>query len=93
MFVRLRYNPEMDSCRRLQIFESYRTHPWLKKAYAKLKSDEIALAHGFIKSHTNLDKASFEKAINRMFLDTPVKPKNWTVINELLTCANSALPR
>ncbi len=69
-------------------FKSYQTHPWLKKPYAKLKLGDRAAVFYFIQKNAALSKGDFEKAINRMFLDKD-KPKNWTVILELLTCANS----
>jgi len=71
-------------------FTSYASHPWLHKAYKKLKKDDIQLAQEFIERNDSLSKGEFELKINRMFLDRD-KPKNAAVIMELLTCANSSV--
>lgn len=71
-------------------FTSYASHPWLNKAYKKLKKDDIQLAQEFIERNDSLSKGEFELKINRMFLDRD-KPKNAAVIMELLTCANSSV--
>ena len=76
---------------RLNAFRSYKSHAWLKKAYAKLKAPEVAVAEAFIAKNDSLPKGAFELAINRMFIDVSEKPKNYTVILELLTCANSSI--
>jgi hypothetical protein len=74
---------------RRQKFESYATHPWLKKAFGKLSAAERTLARDFIDRHDQLLPGDFEYRVHRMFMDQPEKPKNWTVINELLVCCNS----
>jgi hypothetical protein len=73
---------------RLTKFEQYKDHAWLSKAYGKLKADERATAVAFILVNSELDKGAFELKVNRMFVDKP-KPKNWTILLELLTCCNS----
>ncbi len=74
---------------RKERFESYKTHPWLHKAYKKLKKDDLELIFKFIKDNEQLDNASFEFKINRLFLDCE-RPKNFSIILELLTCCNSS---
>ena len=76
--------------KRLDKFKSLESHPWLKKSYAKLAQNERDMAENFILNHNNLDKGEFEFAVNRMFLDRP-KPKNWTIILEMLANSNSAI--
>ncbi len=39
----------------------------------------------FIKSNEYLGLSEWEMTINRMFLNIPDKPKNWTLIMEILT--------
>jgi hypothetical protein len=73
---------------RLERFQSYKSHPWLKKAFAKLSGEERDLAESFIVAHDEESKAEFEHNLNRMFMDR-FKPKNFTVILELLANANS----
>lgn len=74
--------------KRVEAFANMERHPWLKKSWARLSAAEIALANSFIATNDSLDLGEFEKAVNRMFMDKP-KPKNWTVICELLSCSNS----
>jgi hypothetical protein len=69
-------------------FKSYSTHAWLHKAYNRLSRQEVQLAIDFIIENDPLDKGAFELKVNRMFIDKD-KPKNFTVILELLTCCNS----
>lgn len=83
--------PPKVNFNRLATFESYATHPWLGKAYKRLSMAERELVRRFIVDNNNLDKGAFEFKVNRMFLDQPNKPKNYTTILELLICANSAL--
>lgn len=70
-------------------FESYKTHPWLKKSFATLKANELEMARAFLELHSELDCGAFEFQVNRMFLDKD-KPRNYRAILELLSCANSA---
>jgi hypothetical protein len=77
---------------RRQAFDGYAEHPWLHKSYKKLTAEERALAHRFLSENGALTKDEFILRVNRMFLDRP-KPKNFTVIQELLTCANARLER
>lgn len=75
---------------RLTLFNNLKHHPWSGRVYKRLNANELELALGFIESNENLDKGSFEYAVNRMFLDKD-KPKHFKEILELLTCANSQL--
>lgn len=80
-------------CPREKKFESFKDHAWLKKAYAKLKRDELELARKIIRDNAHLSKGDFELMTNRLFLGQTDKPKNWTVISELLCCANTGAER
>lgn len=73
---------------RRNVFDSYKTHAWLKRVYARLNAQELELAHNFIESHATLSKNDFMAASNRMFMDRE-KPKNYTAIMELISCAGS----
>lgn len=77
------------SDKRLVTFYSYKEHSWFNKIWLKLSKQEIALCEEFICKNKDLDKTAFEMAVNRMFLEQNQKPKNWTIICELLTCSNS----
>lgn len=87
-FTSLLYILVMDL--RTETFLNFKTHPWLSKAFAKLSGAEIEIALAFLKTNEPLDKSKFELAVNRMFLEKQ-RPKHWSIIVELLTCANSAL--
>lgn len=68
-------------------------HAWLGKSYNKLTPEDERLCLDFIKANGYLDKDGFDKAVNRMFLDKVDKPKNWKIICELLSCANTSVER
>lgn len=74
----------------MTIFDSFDTHPWLGRTYRKLTGADRRLAYDFMAQNQALSKGDFELKVNRMFVDKDSKPKNWTLIIELLTCANSA---
>ncbi len=76
---------------RLEIFHSYKDHPWLARSYNKLSVSERNIAINFLIEKNHLCKEGFEKATVRMFLDKESKPKHWREIEELLVCANSKL--
>ena len=73
---------------RIQLFKSYRDHPWLRKTYSKLDENDLKIAVSFINENDGLSRGQFEIKLNRMFLDKE-KPKKWTHISELLICCNS----
>lgn len=73
---------------RLEVFKSFSLHPMFKKVFTKLKPVELMMAEKFIVDNEHLNRANFEMAVNRMFLDKP-KTKHWKEIMELLTCSNS----
>lgn len=76
--------------KRLEKFQSFSTHPWHHKNFAKLKPFEIELAEAFIRENDQLERAPFEAKVTRLWLDEPEKrPKRWTIIMELLSCANT----
>lgn len=72
---------------RLEKFESFRDHPWLKRLFLKLKQQQLIIARDFILKNDSLDKHDFEKAVNRMFLDKE-KPDRWEIILELIANCN-----
>ncbi len=74
---------------RLAAFEQLKNHAWLGRLFLRLTKADIELCRAFIVSQEKTPKVEFELAVNRMFLDKP-KPKNHTVILELLSCANSS---
>lgn len=63
-------------------------YPYRKSA-ARLTEAEFDMLVAFIDDHDELGHLEFEYAVNRMFLNCS-KPKNWTIIQELLTISNTA---
>lgn len=72
-------------------FINSKDHAWLSRVYKKLKSADIEVALTFIRNNSQLNKSDFELKINRMFIDSATRPKNYKEISELLSCANSSL--
>lgn len=60
-------------------------HAYYKKFMFKLKDLELAIIADFIKENEDLSRDDFVYKVNRMFLDNPNKPKNYALIQELLT--------
>jgi len=75
---------------RLDRFLGYRDHGWHGKRFATLTEAEIRVCVEFIHKHQEMDRGAFEHAVNRMFLGVDRKPKRWSLMQELLSCANSA---
>lgn len=72
---------------RAAAFETLRTHAWHGKVFAKLKKSEVEQCQTFLRENESLDIVTYEQKVQRMFLDQSEKPKNWTVMNELLISA------
>jgi hypothetical protein len=93
-FVALRHLPFpmlsaiMNLMDRMVAFENLKEHPWLGRAWGKLSQEELSIARRFIREHSQADRAEFEFALNRLFLDLP-KPKHHNLILDLLCNANS----
>jgi hypothetical protein len=68
-------------------FLSLRDDAHLRKIYSTLTPREHKIAIDFIELHCDLDYDDFQFKVNRMFLDKE-KPKNFTMILELVSAAN-----
>jgi len=64
-------------------------HPHYFKLLARLTINEKLIVIEFFQENRNLDKNLFEYKINRMFIDRIEKPKNWSIIMEVLSIVNS----
>jgi hypothetical protein len=71
--------------KREQRFFTYKNHYWYGRLFQRLSVQDIQLCLGFIEKNSELEANKFIYEVNRMFLEVPVKPKNWTLIMELLT--------
>lgn len=79
----------MRSAHLRDAFLSLRDHPWFKRVFKRLSEDEIQFCNIFINYHGEADVGEFERAVSRMFMDKPTKPKRWLEIQDLLLAANS----
>lgn len=64
-----------------------RTHPYLKKGFAKLKANEVLILENFLEANKDDGRDALSIKANRLFLDAKDKPKNWTTICEMASCA------
>jgi hypothetical protein len=62
-------------------------YPWDKKL-KQMSDKEKAMVDTFIIENDHLSKSEFELLVNRLFLDKKDKPKNWTLITEILVNCN-----
>lgn len=60
-----------------------------EKRWKKLSAEEQKILVDFITKHEGDRKSDFEIAVNRLFLDKKEKPKNWTLVCEILCNVNS----
>jgi len=70
------------------LLERSSRYPYVAK-FNRLTEKEYELMVMFIHENDSLPHIDYEYAVNRMFLDRE-KPKNWTIIQELLTASNTA---
>lgn len=73
---------------RLDALEELKTDAWYGRCISKLKKIELEICETFIKNNDGLDRGQFEMAVNRMFIHVKDKPKQWTMISEILAVAN-----
>ena len=71
--------------KRQQKFEALKHDAWYGPLFHKLKSSGQEYCLDFIEHNGELALPEWEMAVNRMFLDQPTKPANWTLIQEFLT--------
>ena len=60
------------------------------RSFSRLRSGELDICREFLMNNVGLNPGEFELAVNRLFLDKQVKPRNWTIMVDLLTSANLA---
>lgn len=69
---------------RLSILNEKRKNSfYIQRLFEKLKKHEIEILEKFILENESLGKNDFIYKLNRFFLDKE-KPKNWTIITEIL---------
>ena len=72
------------------LLDRTKNHPIYQKLGQRLTEAEFDRIVEFIEDHDQLGHLEFEYAVNRMFLDGAPRPKNWGIIQELLTIVNTA---
>lgn len=75
---------------RKEIFQSFSGHAWWGRRIESLKLKERAELEGFLEAQQSLSNDDFVHALNRMFLGREAKPKNWTLILDILQAVASA---
>lgn len=73
---------------RLQKLEELKSHPYYAKYLLKLSQSEMQFCIDFIEQHNARSRSEFEYLVNRVFIGKPDKPKNWTLICEILSCVS-----
>ena len=74
---------------RMDHFEGLKTHPWYSRILGRLKDEDIGIIKKFIRENDHLDYSTFEYRLNRLFLNSQIKPKRFLEIMELLMIINS----
>lgn len=74
---------------RIDIFNSFETHPMHRKDFVQLSKNDLTSCFEFILKYDHLNKDDFALTLNRWMLDEP-KPKRYSTMWGLLCCANSA---
>lgn len=77
---------------RLKTFESLGNHLWYSKIVKKLKVEDKKFCLQFLKENAHLDKNDYAHKVNRLFIDQDNKPKNATLIWEVLSVTGSMQP-
>lgn len=71
---------------RITNFESLSRHPFYSGLVRKLTRNDVNVCVEFLNRTIDLSNDDYEMKVNRMFMDK-VKPKNWAIIQELLSCS------
>lgn len=76
--------------KRMQRLKQYETRLPYAEWWSQLKTEGQAAVVHFIQRNDHLDAGEFEKKAQRLFLDVPQKPRNWSLINQVLVNVNYA---
>lgn len=63
--------------------------PWYSKIWKRLRKPEIQIIDQFINETLDLNPNDRELKINRLFMDSKTRPRQWKDILDLLAGANS----
>lgn len=69
---------------RKERFMLLKAHPMYGKGINSLSPAERELMEKFLREHNTDTQAVWSVALRKLFVDNPAKPKNWTLIYELL---------
>lgn len=76
---------------RMSRLKEYETRLPYSEWWKRLKTEGQAAVKNFISRHDHLTKGEFEQRANRLFLDLPNKPRNWSLISQILVNVNCAV--
>lgn len=71
----------MDRAERLALLKA---NPFYAKGFTKLTVPEKELVDNFLFNHSADNQAVWSTSVRKLFVDNPNKPKNWTLIYEIL---------
>jgi hypothetical protein len=77
-------SPARLQCEREDKFLGLKQDAWYHKIIEKFTTEDHRIIRDFFRAHGGLDIGQYERVVQRLFLDKPYKPKNWTSINEVL---------
>lgn len=73
---------------RLEKFTEYINHIEKHPIMRKLSLHEISQCMKFMVDTADLSRDDFAHKLNRLFLDCPEKPKNWVIMDDMMTRCN-----
>lgn len=74
---------------RRALFAALATDAFYARLYERLSKKDVEWCFSFLDDNAATDAGAFEFAVNRLWLDSPEKPKRYRDIIELLLAANS----
>lgn len=76
---------------RLDFFFELKDHPWFARLVKRLNNWELEYCVAYMRENAHMSKNEFAFQCNRMGMGDDNKPKNWPIMWELMTVANSNL--
>lgn len=74
---------------RIECLEELAKHAWYGERYKRLSEADLWEMKTFIAVNGQLDASEFDYAVNRMFLNKECKPQRATLMQEMLSAANT----
>lgn len=77
----------MATNNRIKNFEALKKHPMIGKWMLRLKDDDLTFCEMFLSNNQGLTDSDFVFKVNRMFLGKDDKPKQWSLISDILAAS------